>query len=103
MTEKKTPRTRHRRTSPHRHQPGESRCMDILRQLSEYIDDELPSDICAELRHHLGACPNCEEFIASLRDTVKLCRNHQPPPLSAQERAMLRQEILQSSKLEARR
>jgi anti-sigma factor RsiW len=67
--------------------------------LSAYIDDELPSDICAELRRHLGACPNCEVFIASLRDTVTLCRHHQtPPPLSTQDRAMLRQEILRASK-----
>ena len=49
-------------------------------ELSAYIDDELPEDICAEFRRHLGACPNCEVFIASLRDTVKLCRQHEPPP-----------------------
>jgi anti-sigma factor RsiW len=86
----------------HRHTPGEGRCLDILRQLSAYIDDELPEDICAELRRHLGACPNCEEFIASLRDTVRLCRHHQPPPLSAFDRARLRQDILRASKPEGR-
>lgn len=94
MMKKNPSRTKH---AVH-HQPGEGRCLNILRQLSAYIDDELPSDICAELRRHVGACPNCEVFIASLRDTVKLCSNHQTPPLSAQERAMLRLEILQASK-----
>ena len=87
----------------HRHPPGEGRCLDILRQLSAYIDDELPEDICAELRRHLGACPHCEEFITSLRDTVRLCRHHQPRPLSAYDRARLRQEILQAWKPEARK
>lgn len=101
MTEKKSTRAGQSRSSSHRHQPGEGRCLDILRQLSAYIDDELPSDICAELRRHMGACPNCEVFVASLRDTVKLCGNHQIPPLSAQERALIRQEILQASKLGA--
>ena len=81
----------------HRHQPGEGRCLDILRQLSAYIDDELASDICAEIRRHVGACPNCEVFIASLRDTVKLCRHHETPPLSAQDRARLRLDILRAS------
>lgn len=95
MMKKNPSRTKH---AVHHHQPGEGRCLNILRQLSAYIDDELPSDICAELRRHVGACPNCEVFIASLRDTVKLCSNHQTPPLSAQERAMLRLEILQASK-----
>jgi anti-sigma factor RsiW len=84
------------------HEPGERRCLDILRQLSAYIDDELPEEICTELRRHLGACPNCEVFIASLRDTVKLCRQHQPPPLSTYERARLRQEILRAGNPEAR-
>ena len=84
-------------TAPHHHQPGEGRCLDILRQLSAYIDDELASDICAEIRRHVGACPNCEVFIASLRDTVKLCRHHETPPLSAQDRARLRLDILRAS------
>jgi anti-sigma factor RsiW len=84
------------------HQHGERRCLDILRQLSAYIDDELPEEICAELRRHLGACPNCEVFISSLWDTVKLCRQHQPPPLSTYERAHLRQEILRAWKPEWR-
>ena len=84
------------------HQHGEQRCLNILRQLSAYIDDELPEDICAEFRRHLGACPNCEVFIASLRDTVKLCRQHEPPPLWAYDRARLRQEILRAWKPEAR-
>jgi len=101
MSGKKSTGAGQSRSSPHHHQPGEGRCLDILRQLSAYIDDELPSDICAELRRHVGACPNCEVFIASLRDTVKLCRSHQAPPLSALERAMMRQEILQASKLGA--
>jgi anti-sigma factor RsiW len=83
------------------HEPGEGQCLDILRQLSAYIDDELPEDICAELRRHVGACPNCEVFIASLRDTVRLCRHHQPSPLSAHDRAKLRQEILRAWKPEA--
>lgn len=101
MTKKKP--AGHSHSSPHRHQPGEGRCLDILRQLSAYIDDELPSDICAELRRHLGACPNCEIFIASLRNTVTLCRHHQTPPLSAQDRAMLRQDILRAFKPGVRR
>jgi anti-sigma factor RsiW len=97
MRKKTTGRTGRKRTSRHRHQPGEGRCLDILRQLSAYIDDELPSKICGELRRHLGACPNCEEFIASLRQTVTLCRHSKTPQLSAEDRAALRHEILQAT------
>ena len=88
------------RRTAHAHE--KRRCLDILRQLSAYIDDELPENVCAELRRHVGACPNCEVFIASLRDTVQLCRQHRPSPLSAYDRAQLRQEILKAWKPEAR-
>ena len=81
---------------PHRH--GQGRCMHILKQLSAYIDDELSGTICAELRKHLGACPNCEEFVASLRQTVALCRHQPTPRLSAADRATMRDAILRTAR-----
>lgn len=77
---------------PHRH--GKGRCVAILRKLSAYIDDELPGTLCNELRKHLGACPNCEEFVTSLRQTVALCKHQPAPALSAAERARMREDIL---------
>lgn len=82
--------------SLHSHQEGH--CLDILRRLSAYIDDELPSEICRELRRHLGSCPNCEVFVASLRDTVMLCRHRPTPQLSASDRSALRREIIEACK-----
>lgn len=79
----------------HAHKPG--RCLNLLKQLSAYIDDELPSDICREIRRHVGACPNCETFIASLRQTVTLCRHRPPPTLTATARVALREAILQAA------
>ena len=72
------------RASPqpaHRHR-GHSKadCLKILRGLSAYLDDELAGDVCREIRKHLGACPNCEGFLDSLRQTVTLCRHVEPPP-----------------------
>jgi anti-sigma factor RsiW len=101
MTKKKPTPGHITSTASHAHQAGERRCLDILRQLSAYIDDELAENICTELRRHVGACPNCEEFINSLRDTVTLCRHHQTPPLTSQDRARLRHNILQAWKLQA--
>ena len=77
---------------PHQHEKG--RCLDILRQLSAFIDDELTADICDEIRQHLGACPNCEDFVASLRQTVALCRHQPTPTLSPEERPRMRARIL---------
>lgn len=95
MTKKKTVTPKKRsRPSSHHHTHSEGRCVDLLRQLSAYIDDELPSDICREIRRHLGACPNCEVFIASLRQTVTLCRHRPAPELTSVDRMNMRRMIL---------
>jgi anti-sigma factor RsiW len=80
------------------HTHGKGRCLDILRQLSAFIDDELTTDICREIRRHLGACPNCEDFVASLRQTVALCRHHPAPTLSSTERSRMRANILKTAR-----
>ena len=83
--------------SSHSQSHGQGHCMDLLRQLSAYIDDELPSDICQEIRRHLGACPNCEVFIASLQHTVTLCRHRPAPQLTSVDRMNMRHAILDAA------
>ncbi len=81
----------------HRHAHGKSRCLRILRRLSAYIDDELSASICHEIRRHLGACPNCEIFVTSLRQTVSLCRHRPVPTLSTADRALMLAKILKTA------
>jgi anti-sigma factor RsiW len=90
-------RQRQAPTTRHRHPGGKVRCLRILRQLSAYIDDELSASICREIRRHLGACPNCETFVTSLRQTVSLCRHSSAPTLSAADRALMREKILKTA------
>ena len=87
-----TTRRRRPESTPHRHEAG--RCLHILRELSAFIDDELSDDICGQIRRHLGACPRCEEFVASLRQTVSLCQRSPAPALSPDDRAQMREKIL---------
>jgi anti-sigma factor RsiW len=97
MVKRATPKQRRRPAAePHRHEAG--RCLGILRELSDFIDDELPGDICVQIRRHLGDCPRCEEFVASLRQTVSLCRRNPAPALSADERALMREKILNATR-----
>jgi len=79
----------------HSHRQGD--CVNLLRQLSAYIDDELPSDVCTEIRRHMGACPNCEVFIASLQHTVTLCRHRPAPQLTSVDRKNMRRAILDAA------
>lgn len=86
------------RAVAHPHEHGKGKCLKILRQLSAFIDDELAADLCREIRQHLGACPNCEDFVASLRHTVALCRHHPAPTLSSAERARMRTMIFNAAR-----
>jgi len=88
--------SRHPESTSHRHEAG--RCLHILRELSAFIDDELSQNLCQEIRKHLGACPHCEDFVASLRQTVSLCRQKPAPVLSASERARMRERILEAAR-----
>ena len=97
MAKRGAPRRR-KRPATKTHQHGKGRCLHILRELSAYIDDELSGDICQEIRRHLGACPNCEDFVASLRQTVSLCRHSPAPALSSADRAFMREKILQTAR-----
>jgi len=98
MTKKKTSAPKKRSgPSSHRHTHAQGHCADLLRQLSAYIDDELPSDICREIRRHLGACANCEVFIASLQHTVTLCRHRPAPQLTSVDRMNMRRAILDAA------
>jgi anti-sigma factor RsiW len=97
MAKRAAPRRKKQPASaPHQHEQG--RCLHILRELSAYIDDELSGTICQEIRRHLGACPNCEDFVASLRQTVLLCRHRPAPALSSADRSRMREEILKSAR-----
>lgn len=77
--------------SQHRH--SKAGCLKILRRLSAYLDDELTSDVCQEVRNHMGICPPCVQFFESLRRTVSLCREVDAPPLSPTQKAKLRRAI----------
>ncbi|MGH7232883.1 MAG: anti-sigma factor family protein [Nitrospiraceae bacterium] len=88
MAAHRTPRS----TARHRHSKAE--CIKILRNLSPYLDDELAAEVCREIHAHLGACPNCEVFLDSLRQTIALCRHAEPAPLSPPLKARLRRQIL---------
>ncbi|MFO0775307.1 MAG: zf-HC2 domain-containing protein [Nitrospiraceae bacterium] len=91
---RRTSRASQRRSRPARLSPGAATCLTVLRAVSEFLDDELPADLCQQIRRHIGACPNCERFAATLRHTLRLCRHVPTPTLTDDEKRLLRQRIL---------
>jgi anti-sigma factor RsiW len=68
-------------------------CKEIFSLLSQYLDLELPQEVCQEIDEHLAGCSPCVEFVESLRKTVALCRGYQPgimpAPLTSEARTEL--------------
>ncbi len=51
------------------------RCKDIFELLSDYLDEELESDLYTEIEEHLEECPHCIPFVNTYRRTVTLCQS----------------------------
>ncbi len=54
-----------------------SECKDVFALLSQYLDEELPDDVCHDIQSHISGCPSCVEFIESLKKSISLCRSCQ--------------------------
>ena len=69
-------------------------CKDLLKELGDYLDEELPADLRRELEEHLADCRPCEVVADSARKTVKIvtgCRSFElPPKFSAKIMAKIR-------------
>lgn len=58
------------------------RCRELVAQLNDYLDGELPADLCAELERHLADCPDCRVVLDTLGQTVRILHHldEAPPP-----------------------
>jgi anti-sigma factor (TIGR02949 family) len=49
-------------------------CKDLLGNLSDFIDGELPDEVCQKLRAHMDGCDNCRVVYDTLNRTIYLYR-----------------------------
>ena len=68
--------------SHHSHTPGMSMtCRELFERLSEYVDGELPEEICRHIREHMDGCDPCVAFASTLKKTADLCHRLPSTPL----------------------
>jgi anti-sigma factor (TIGR02949 family) len=72
------------------------KCIDVFAKLSEYLDGELPPDVCVRIGEHLAGCQACAESLAELRRTVEVCRNYQGREAPLPVREELREQLLEA-------
>jgi RNA polymerase sigma-70 factor (ECF subfamily) len=53
-------------------------CPDVLTMFSQHLEDEISSDLCAEMERHIEACGRCRGACDSLKRTLALCRTSGP-------------------------
>lgn len=70
-------------------------CRELFEKLSEYIDNELDQADCDTIEKHLRQCPPCQACLATLQQTVAMCRELKssaiPEDVSNRLRAMIEQ------------
>ena len=75
---------------------SKAHCLKILKELSSYLDDDLARNLSRKVTEHLETCANCEDFVASLRQTIILCKHSATASLSPAAKARLRGQILKA-------
>jgi anti-sigma factor RsiW len=68
-------------------------CLDLLGELSDYLDGELSPARCRAIDRHLDACPCCGEIADSIRRAVTVCRQAGITRLPPAMRSRARQRI----------
>ena len=65
------------------------KCDEMIRLLSEYIDQELDEELREEARCHLAECDNCRVVLDTTQKTILLYRNESRKVIPATRRGPL--------------
>jgi predicted anti-sigma-YlaC factor YlaD len=69
-------------------------CLEVLEQLSTYLDKEASEQLCKAIDAHLRACPNCKFEYDSLQKTILLTHPESSlPALPPQAKEQLQQAL----------
>lgn len=72
------------------HEHPSAECLELFRHLSEYIDREIDAVAYHTMEQHLKDCPTCCICLATLRQTVSLCRSMHDSSIGIPETASQR-------------
>jgi predicted anti-sigma-YlaC factor YlaD len=68
-------------------------CKNIIKELSNYLDEGLDSSLKASIEKHLEHCEDCRVVVDTTRQTIQIFCNSEPAPLSDDTRARLRDAL----------
>jgi RNA polymerase sigma-70 factor (ECF subfamily) len=68
-------------------------CPDVIRALSEKLEDELDADACARMEKHVEAWPSCARTCDAMKDALRACRSSEAAPLTPEIQERVRTTI----------
>jgi anti-sigma factor RsiW len=73
-------------------------CTEFLAMLDDLIDDEVSSQMRADLQEHLRGCDHCEVTLSTTRKTIQIYRSHEIYEMPAGLRERLHAAIMAKCK-----
>jgi anti-sigma factor RsiW len=64
-------------------------CQQVVELVTDYLEDALSADDRQRFEHHLAGCPHCTEYLAQMRETIRLAGRVAPEDLTPVMRADL--------------
>lgn len=64
-------------------------CEELLKYLSDYIDNDLDEELTAVAQHHLASCHSCHVVLDSTKKTIFLYREQGKRTIPAERRERL--------------
>lgn len=52
--------------------PRDLACQQVVEMVTDYLEGALSAADRRRLEHHLAGCPHCTEYLAQMRETIRL-------------------------------
>lgn len=59
-------------------------CKDFLRELSDFLDENVDPAVRRDLERHISECPNCWVICDTTKKTIQVYKGMEAEPLSAE-------------------
>jgi len=61
-------------------------CRQAVELVTDYLEGSLPRRARKRFEAHLAGCPHCTEYLAQMRETIRLSGRLEPEDLTPQQR-----------------
>lgn len=69
------------------------KCRNIVKELSNYLEGALDTNLKASIEEHLGGCEDCRVVVDTTKQTIQIFCNAEPAPLPEDTRQRLHQAL----------